>query len=311
MRELLRRIFVEDWTLKLVAFALAVLLFFVRSDWEASAPAYVRLHYIYPEDRVVTSELPGEVKIVVRGPWSRANRFSEAELDPITIDLTRRDEGDLRFVEDMVRLPRGLRVGSFTPPSIHLSFEPKVERMLPVQPVIEGEPAEGYRLGRVTAEPRTVRVVGARSVVESMRNAQTRPVRVTDLRSPLEARVKLAPAPRFARIVDTLDVLVRVEVERTLVERTYSNVQVTVTGSSRTGDIQVVPPVVEVVLRGPQLALERLQGTPEVAVDASPEEHKPAGTYRKRLQVVNLPPDVAAELRPDWVHLTIGRPPGK
>src|SRR5262249_36204994 len=126
------------------------------------------------------------------------------------------------------------------------------------------------------------------------------------LRSPVELRVKLAPPPRFVRFVDAPDIQVHVEVERTLVERTYSDVQITVTGPQHTADIQLEPATCTVVLRGPQLALEQLPGTPEVTVDAAVEERKPAGTYRKRLQVVNLPKDVAAELRPDWVHMTTG-----
>lgn len=306
MRELLRRLFLDDWMLKIVAFVLAVILFLVRSDWEASTPAYVRLHYTYPQDRVLTSDLPSEVKLQIRGPWSRINRFSEAELEPITLDLQGRDEGELRLSEDMVRLPRGLRVGSFSPSVLQVSFEPKVERTIPVQPVTEGEPAEGYRLGRVTISPRTVRAVGAKGPVEALRNAQTRPLRVTDLRSAVELRVKLGAPPRFVRWVDAPDIQVHVEVERTLVERTYSDVQINITGPQRTTDIQLAPSTCTVVLRGPQLALEQLAGTPEVVVDAAGEERKPPGTYRKRLQVVNLPKDVAAELRPDFVHMTTG-----
>jgi YbbR domain-containing protein len=151
-----------------------------------------------------------------------------------------------------------------------------------------------------------VRAVGAKGPVEALRNAQTRPLRVTDLRSPVELRVKLAPPPRFVRYVDAPEIEVHVEVERTLVERTYSDVQISITGAQRTEAIQLSPALCTVVLRGPQLALEQLKGTPEVVVDAVVEERKPPGTYRKRLQVVNLPKDIAAEIRPDWVHMTTG-----
>lgn len=307
MRGLLRKIFIEDAALKVFALALSIILFLVRSDWDASTPAYVRVQYLPSSDRMVVSDLVNEVKLVVRGPWSRINRFSESEVDPIVVDLSKREEGELRFTEEMVRLPSGLRVGSFTPSSVYVNFEAVVERTLEVQPIIEGEPAEGYRLGKTTASPRTVRVSGAKAVVEGVRNAPTRPIRVTGLRSPVTLQIKLAPPPKYVRFLDPQEVEVRVDVERKLVERTHTDVPVSITGSTHLQDIELLPPKVTVVLRGPEEVLEQFKGTPELVVDASTEDRK-LGTFKKRIQVVSLPPDVAAVIRPDTVHMTIQKP---
>jgi YbbR domain-containing protein len=133
-------------------------------------------------------------------------------------------------------------------------------------------------------------------------------VRVAGLKSSVEMSIRLTAPPRFVWLAESPEITVQVEVLRTLVERTYTNVQITITGSARTGDIQLQPDKATVVLRGPALALEGLKGTPEVVVDAATEERKPPGTYRKRLQVVNLPPDVAAEIRPESVHMTLKAP---
>lgn len=311
IRELLRKIFIEDALLKLLSFVLAIVLFLLRSDWDATVSGYVKVYYTQPRDRVVTSELIREVKIVVRGPYGRIHRFNEGDLDPIVVDLTKRPEGELHFTEDMVQLPQGLRVASFTPAWLYINFDPLVERTLPVQPVMEGEPAEGYRVSRISTVPRVVRVSGAKAVVEAMGNVLTRPVRVSDLRSAVELPIKLAPPQKNVRTMDPMDVKVHVEVERTLVEQRYPSVQVTVTGSSHIEDIELSPAAATVLLRGPALALARFKGTPELVVDAATEERKPAGTYRKRLQVVNLPPDIAAEIRPDWVLMTTLKTPKK
>jgi YbbR domain-containing protein len=306
MRAFLHKVFIEDALLKLFSLSIALLLFLVRSDLDAAASAYVRVNYNLPQDWVMTSEPLSEVKVVIRGPWGRANRFVEGDIGPIQLELSKHQDGELRLSEDMLKLPAGLRVGSFTPPSVYLSFEPIVERTLPVQVVIEGEPRGGYRVGKVRVTPKQVRVSGAKGAVELMHEAQTRPLRVTGLSSPVEMTVKLAPPPRFAHYLDSPDISVYVEVERSILERTYSDVQIKVQGSSP-GNVTLSPEEVAVVLRGPALALEQVHGTPELTVDASPEERKPPGTYRKRIQVVNLPPDIAAELRPSWVLLTTER----
>ena len=110
MRAFLHKVFIEDAPLKVLSLVLSIILFLVRSDWDASTPAYVRINYIEPPGRVITSDLIVEAKVAIRGPWSRASRFTETELDPITIDLSKREDGELRFSDDMVRLPPGLRV---------------------------------------------------------------------------------------------------------------------------------------------------------------------------------------------------------
>lgn len=307
VRSFLHKVFVEDAVLKVFSLCLSIALFVLRSDLDAAAPAYVRVSYSAPADKVLISDPTGEVKVVVRGPFSRASRFVESELAPIQIDLSKREDGELRFSEEMLRLPSGLRVASFTPPAVFITTEARVERTLPVQVVIEGEPQGGYRLAKVLATPRTVRVSGARTPVEALRNAQTRPLRVTGLASNVEMTVKLAAPPRFVKLLDSPEIAVAVELERVLLERTYSEVQIKVQGSSP-GSVRLQPDSAAVVLRGPALALEQLGGSPELTVDASAEERKPPGTYRKRLQVVNLPPDIAAEIRPGWVLLTTTAP---
>lgn len=308
MRAFLRKVFIEDAVLKAFSLVLSIALFLVRSDLDATAPAYVRVVYETPADRILTSDPAAEVKIVVRGPFSRTSRYVEGEQPAIHVDLSKREDGELRFTEDLLHLPMGLRVASFTPASVFINTEPRIERAVPVQVLIEGEPKNGYRLAKVQVSPKIVRVGGPRSAVEALQNAQTRPLRVTDLASPVEMTVKLAPLPRFVKLLDSGDVSVAVNVERMLLEKSYTEVPIRVQGASP-GSVKLSPETAGVVLRGPALALEQLSGTPELTLDASPEERKPAGTYRKRLQVVNLPPDIAAELRPAWVLMTTQGPP--
>ena len=119
MRKLLRTIFLENLGLKIVSLILAITVFvLVRGEKDAQTGGFVKVIYSYPSDRVLVTDAPDRVRISVRGPWSRINRFNERDIDPIRIDLGAASSGEFKFQDDMIKLPPGLRVASFNPTSV-------------------------------------------------------------------------------------------------------------------------------------------------------------------------------------------------
>jgi hypothetical protein len=256
---------------------------------------------------VPVSDPVSELRIGVRGPWTRVSRFDERELDPIRVDLGKAQSGDFRFSEDMVKLPQGLRLSSITPASVPLKFEPLVSRTVAVQPILEGEPAAGYRVAKTEAHPREVKVQGAKSVVEGIQRIATRPLRVADARAPVHGQVHLETPPPHAEVVGSEEVNVDAEVVPELAERTLKAVVVRATGATKM-EAQLEPETADVVLRGPAAALDNVPaGVPSLLVDAQAEDSRPPGTFRKRITVVGLPTGVAAEVRPESVTLVTRR----
>jgi hypothetical protein len=307
LRAGLHRMFFDDSLLKGVSLVLAVVLFvIVRGEKDATTAAYVKVIYVLPKDRVLVSDPLAELRVGVRGPWTRVSRFDERELDPIRVDLTRVQSGDLHFAEDMVRLPVGLRVASITPASVPLKFEPRVERTVPIQPILEGEPEKGYRVERTEAHPREVRVSGAKSVVQGIQRAPTRPLRVEGARAPVHGQARLEAPPPHASF-DGEEVTIDAEVVPALAERTLKALPVRVAGVARL-EAHVEPEVADVVLRGPAEALAGVPpGAPSLLVEAQAEDARPPGLFRKRVTVVGLPTGVAAEARPESVTLVTRR----
>src|SRR5262245_32888133 len=123
MRNILRTVFVEDALLKGVSFALALVLFVVvRGDKDAATATYAKVIYVLPEDKVLVSDPVTEVRLGIRGPWTRISRLTESDVGAIHVDLGRAQNGDHSFTEDMIKLPVGLRLTSITPPSVKLRF---------------------------------------------------------------------------------------------------------------------------------------------------------------------------------------------
>jgi YbbR domain-containing protein len=307
MRQLLYLLLVENALLKLVSLVLALVLFVVvRGDKDAATSAYAKVVYVLPEDRVLMTDPVPEVRLGLRGPWTRVSRLDEREIAPIRVNLTSARDGEVSFTEDMISLPVGLHLASISPSSVKVRFEPKVTRRVPVQPILEGEPAQSYRVVRTEAHPREARITGAKSVVEAVQRARTRPFRVTDARQAVHGDVALeAPPPRslWEEGVVTVDV----EVAPVLAERRLSGMSILVTGAVRL-DARVEPAMAEVVLRGPADALAGVEpGRPSLLVDAAAEDARVPGAYRKRIHVVGLPEGVAAEIRPESVTLITRR----
>ena len=220
-RPLFLRIFTEELPIKILSMVLAVTLFvLVRSDKDATSGAYVKVIYTLPEDRVLVSDPVPEIKVAVRGPWTKLQHLDRS-LEPIHIDLTNVHTPELRIDEDLIKVPPGVRVESIVPSEVHVEFEPRVVREAPVQPILEGQPAEGYRVARVTSDPARVRVDGAKSAVDAIERVPTRPLRITDARGPVKGDVALEAPPAHTHFLDVTTVSVRADVQPAMVERTF------------------------------------------------------------------------------------------
>lgn len=308
MRHAIVRAFTEDIPLKIVALVIAVGLFVVvRSDKDAATSVFVRIVYTLPTDRVLVSDPVSEVKVAVRGPWTRIQRLDERELDPVRIDLSHTRDSVLHFSESMVTLPPGLRVVSMTPTQTKLDFEPRAERELPVQPVLEGQPQEGFRVTAITVEPDRVRVAGPKRIIQRMERVTTRPFRIADATGAVRDTIGLEALPRGSQYVDANTVTVTADVRPAIVERALEGVPVRPIGLTHV-DGELDPRVATVILRGPSDLVRRVSPTSiQLSVDARLEDSRPPALFKKRVDVAGLPSGVAAEVRPDSVLLSTRR----
>ncbi len=307
-RSFLVRALFDELPLKIVSMVIAVTLFvIVRSDKDAATGAYVKVIYSLPTDRVLVSDPVGEVRVGVRGSWTRLQRFDERAVDPIRVELKDARDGVLRFDESMVKLPVGLRVASITPPEVKVEFEPREVREVPIQPILDGQPAEGFRVTKVTSQPSTVHVEGAKSAVDAMARVSTRPLQVAGAHAPVLGEVLLENAPHHARFLDAQQVVVHAEIQPAIVERTFDSLPVKVQGLTKM-DGQLEPSTARLILRGPSdLVLGVKLDQISLAVDGQLLDTRPPAKYMRNVSVNGLPAGVAAEVQPDTVMLATHR----
>ena len=100
------------------------------------------------------------------------------------VDLQQARPGSRLFHlrNEEVRSPFGVEVAQVIPGTLGIELERTLRRVVPVVAPTEGDPAPGFVVGPVTAEPATVEIAGPESRVKKLANATTEPVTVTGAR---------------------------------------------------------------------------------------------------------------------------------
>jgi len=79
-------------------------------------------------------------------------------------------------------------------------------------PSIEGTPAEGFSIGKVTSDPATVEVVGPETAIQNVTEATTEPVSVAGVRESVNDRVTVGLFDPTLRVKDPRPASVHVEI---------------------------------------------------------------------------------------------------
>jgi YbbR domain-containing protein len=214
-----------------------------------------------PTTLEIEGDLPAAVDVRVRGSASQLSRLDPGEVVAM-LDLTGARPGSRLFHlrTDEVRVPYGVAVEQVMPPSLSLSLEKSAQRTIPVVPATDGEPAAGFVVGRISATPATVQIVGPESHVREVSQATTEPVEIDGRRERVRDVVTVGVADSSVRLVEPQSAEVVVEIQLAPVEREVSGVPVRWRNLGQ-GLVapRVVPEVARVTIRGQRDALGAVQ----------------------------------------------------
>lgn len=248
--------------LKVTAVMLATLLWLVvAGDPIVERALRVPLEFQnIPERLELVGEPLGTVDVRVRGASGLVGRLEPGEVVAV-LDLKGARAGRRLFhlATDQVRVPFGVEVAAVLPTTVALELEPSAARHVPVTPQIEGAPAPGYVIARVTSDPTAVEVVGPERHLKELTEAITDPVSVANATEPVNEVVTIGVADAALRLREPRTARVTVEIVPAPIARTLYDVPVRMRNLSPTLSAQVVPPSVTVSARGPRDVLNRLQ----------------------------------------------------
>ena len=214
----------------------------------------------FPAGLELESEPPSTVEVRVRGSSGTLGRLSSTDVVAV-IDLHGVHAGRRLFplMPEEVRAPFGVEIVQVTPPTVVLVFETSATKRVPVASMIEGKPAAGFVVGKVTIEPSTVEIVGPESAVNQTTEALTEQVSVAGARELVRDTVKVGMADSAVRLKTSRPVVVDVQIVPAPVERTFHGLPVHLKNLALHLTAQSSPVTVDVSLRGSREELNRMQ----------------------------------------------------
>lgn len=183
---LLRKIFIDDWVMKLVALFIAVTLWFGVSGLRTNTTARLKsvaLNIKLQNDMELTSASLAEIDLFVTGDKRKVDPLNPRDL-VASLDLTQMSPGE-RVVQltpsnVIVDLPTGVSLDSVEPTQIPVKLERIITKDLPVEPKFSGTPGGGLEFYSFETNPKTVRVRGPEGVVGSLKSLSTESVDLED-----------------------------------------------------------------------------------------------------------------------------------
>ncbi|HEX6719049.1 MAG TPA: CdaR family protein [Pyrinomonadaceae bacterium] len=256
--KLLRRIFVEDWSLKLLSLAIAIVLWLLVTGQNQPVTAHVnvQLNFIRPQSLEISNDPPRTVDVMLTGSRNKLDDLTSLDL-VATVDISDQRAGErvLRLADKaQITLPQGIKVDGFQPSAIPIRLEEILERQVSVDPKLEGKPADGYEVYALNPNKNSVTVRGPASRVNTLQKIPTESIYVTGRNETFTgSNVALdVPDPK----IDLLDPMVNVEVEigERRIEKTFSGVPVS---NAQGGKVQ--PATTSVTLLGIASFLDSLK----------------------------------------------------
>lgn len=294
----LKRFFVHNWGLKLLAIALAILSFqAVRSVTSDTVRYDLPLQVDLPQGIAIHSQDPQTVTVVFRGSTEDLGQLELSKprvvVDPKGIDY----EGsvDLLIGRKDVERVSGVSVVKVEPGSVSLRFDREIDIPMDVAPPrMTGLPGIGK--AEISYEPTSVKIWGPKRRLEQRKflEVNTEAVDVDGRVASFTKWVRVIPPEEWVSHIDPPEVQVKVSIVTESVSRQWTNIAVV--AAMKPGDMKDVflePPAVNVVLQGRAEVLEGIAASSiRLFVDCA--DLAGAGTYELPVNV-HLPRRLAVK----------------
>ena len=179
---LLRKLFLEDWGLKLLALAITVVLWLGVTGQNKPVTmrvSGVQLNFLQPYGLEISNEPPGTVDVILTGSKDKLDRIGPRDLIA-NVDLSDQKAGErvIKLTLDRVKLDlqEDVKIQGFHPATVPIRLEPVVEVPVEVEVKFEGKLPEGYEVASVSVNPAKIRLRGPADRINALRKVITETV---------------------------------------------------------------------------------------------------------------------------------------
>lgn len=247
LKHIVRKIFLEDWGLKLLALFITFALWFGVTG--LSTPTTKRLMVALNLNIAAGAQIVNtpqqDIEIEISGDKRKIDQIRSNDLNA-TVDLSETKEGNwvvsLSPETVFVPLPQGVKLTEVAPTRIAVNLEAVEEKEVEVRAITTGAPAAGFEIYSMTAIPSRILVRGPVSATRTLEYVRTADIDITARREDFTARQVpvTAPDPKAAVLDTVVDVQFQIGEKR--IERTFTIPVANSDGTTQTATITLFGP---------------------------------------------------------------------
>lgn len=229
-KNILRKVFLEDWLMKLVALVITFALWVGVTG--LSEPTQQRMSGIpltlrLSNNTEVTNSPNQEVEIVISGDKRKIDQIVKTDL-VASLDLTDMQPGDraIPLTAENVSvspLPTGVKLDEILPRRVFVKLESVEEKEIAVNAVTDGELPDGLEIyGPPAITPQKIRVRGPVSIIRSLASVTTDKIGLANRTADFTARqipVNISNPTKATLLETVVDVAFRIGEKR--IEKTF------------------------------------------------------------------------------------------
>jgi YbbR domain-containing protein len=179
---LVRKLFLEDWGLKILALVITVALWLGVTGQNKPVTLRVtgvQLNFLQPNGLEISNDPPSAVDVILTGSKDKLDRIGPRDLIA-NVDLSDQRAGErvikLTLERVKVELQEDVQIQGFHPAAVPIRLEPVVEIPVDVEVKFEGKLPEGFEVTNVSVSPAKIRLRGPADRVNALRKAVTETV---------------------------------------------------------------------------------------------------------------------------------------
>jgi YbbR domain-containing protein len=209
----------SPWPYRALALVIAVALWYVaaaeKREPQSQKSVEASVTYNVPPGLVLLNRT-SQVRVLVAGSTREVRRLRPYEVE-VLVEVPRTEPGTVAvsLTADDVSLPAAtLQVVSIDPKLLSLQIDQEVEKRLPVEVELAGEPAAGAIVTRKEAIPNTVMVEGPASLLAPLRRVATSRVNLDGHAFTFEREAPILVPDPLIRVVRPPTVTVKLTLEQ-------------------------------------------------------------------------------------------------
>jgi YbbR domain-containing protein len=163
----------------------------------------------------ITDDRTNTVDVRLRGSSNLIKGITSKDVST-SVDLNGMKAGEqtIPLTSQNVVAPFGAQVVRVEPALVRVSLEPTLSSTVPVVPMVEGAPADGFKVVQVAANPPKVVIDGPESRVKAVESIPTLPIHIEGRKSSLIQSIDLNLPDVHLRLRSPSAVSVRIEIQR-------------------------------------------------------------------------------------------------